>query len=335
MNEQIRHATERAISECLGAEATVTGWDAVEERTWSWHLQIQVAGPRGGDFILKIPRWEEVATLEAALIAGEQSATRGEFESLRRIDVAVASSGDPGLTAVEPIAFVTEINGILMRRLEGGSLRERLGIGRGTGEVEALFDRVGRWIRVHHGVEGELERVPFVANGEVTMWRKAEEEIRRSGHIPRGLLPAMALLRLAAEGLNGIGEPHTDIHGDLTASNVLVTPDDRVAVIDSNRVRGPALCDVAHILADIRLDKSQLATAGRMRPETTVAAWERRLIDSAGYRDEPLVGYRLASRAVERWMEIEHDLTGPSRLGLLPGRSLLRRVVSRRLDAVV
>jgi hypothetical protein len=334
MTVVVRDAVARALSELVpGGE--IDSWSGPEDREWSWHWDLHVSGPDGGALLLKIPRWEEAPTLGEALAAGEQDSTHAEIDGLRRIEAAVLASGDPGLTAVAPVGYVGEVNGILLRRMSGTSLRDRLGRGRGSGDVGAIFERLGRWIRVFHQIDGPPVARPFDAEAAVERSRALERGIRAADRAPRGLLPAMAVLRLAAEGLDGTPEPWAEIHGDLNLSNVLVGRDDRVAVIDPNREGASALTDPVRVLTDTRLDRWQLITSGVGRPSAVLAEWEQRLLHGSGLGGEAMLGFRLAEAAIERWVELESGIAGFARLGLLPGRRLLRRVVRTRLDRIV
>lgn len=333
MSDTVRIAVERALAGLVPG-AAIVGWDGPHEREWSWHWTIRTSGPSGGRLLLKIPRWEEAPTLEAALAAGEQDSTHREIDGLRRIEVAVLSAGDPGLTAIEPVGYVAAVNGILMRWLEGESLRERLGRGRGSGDVAALFHRVGRWIDVFHRIDGDPVVRPFAASEAIERSRDLERRVRSVRRPGRGLLSAMAMLRLAAEERDGTPEPWAEIHGDLNLSNVIVATDDRVAVVDPNREVGPALLDPVRLATDARLERGQLVTGGVLRRADVMGEWEHRLLDGCGMQAEPMLGYRLAEAAIERWAELEVGLRGASRIGLVPGRNLLRRVVRSRLDAL-
>jgi hypothetical protein len=335
VTDPVRMAADAAVKQFIGPAAVISKWEGPRQHDWSWQFAFHAPGSGGGDLLLKVPRWQEALTLEDALAAGEQDSTHRELDGLRRIEAAVLASGDPGLTAVAPLSYVSAVNGILMRRLDAVSLRDRLGMGRGRGDVAALFGRLGRWIGIFHAIDGPAETRPLSAAGEVGELRDLEARLNGAGVAPRGLLPAVAMLRLAAEEMDGVPELVTEIHGDLNISNVLVGRDDRVAVIDPNRETGSVLDDLARVITDVRLDGSQLASGGLLRTAAHVAAWEERLVAAAGYGEEPLLRYRLARHALERWAEVELEVTGPARVALLPGRTLLRRVVSHRLAAIV
>lgn len=332
MIDRVERAVSRAVERELGRP--VTRWGRLVEREWSWQMSLHIAGPSGGELLLKIPRWEEAPTLAAALEAGEQEATRREFAGLRRIEAAVLASGDPGLTAVAPVAYVPEVNGILMHRLDGEPLLRRIGLGGRRPSDAALFARIGRWIRVFHSIDGGPGRRRFSATDEIERSRLLEERLRGRGRLPVGLARAMSSLRTSAERFDGVEEPEAEIHGDLNASNVVVARDDRIAVIDPNREQGPALEDAARILVDVRLTGRQLMTAGLFRPRRLLDDWQARVVEGAGYGAEPLLDYRLARRAVERWAEIEEELGGVRRLALPVARFLLRREVRTRIERI-
>ena len=112
--------------------------------------------------MVKVPRWEEAPTLEAALAAGPQESTRREHATLEAIAAAVAASGDPGLAAVAPVAYLPALNAVVTERLVAGPLRSRLGSWPGAeGRQVEVLRRTGRWLRLYH------ERVAGAASGRL------------------------------------------------------------------------------------------------------------------------------------------------------------------------
>jgi hypothetical protein len=333
MTDRIRQAVERAVPGLLGG-STITEWHGPTTRQGSWQWWIHASGPDGGDLMLKIPRWDATESLDAVLARGERDETHAELDGLRRIELAVLASGDPGLTAVEPIGHIAAVDGILMRRLAGESLRDRVGWSRGSGDMTAIFERLGRWIKVFHDVDGSPTTTPFDPQAGRRRIDDLERRLDEASRPSQALVAALDAMRAAAASLEGRVEAVAEIHGDLCLSNVVVGRDDRVAVVDPARRTGPALVDVASVVTDVRLDRRQLLVGGRLRQDSITDAWTSRLLAGASLAGEPMIGYRLAEAAIARWVDLELDRSPAGRLGLAGGRRLLRRVVRGHLDSI-
>ena len=214
-------------------------------------------------------------------------------------------------------------------------MRQRLGRRWDRRRAGSLFDRLGRWVRVFHGVDGPPGRRSFDVDATRERLAGWEASLVDAGRSRQAIVDAIRDLDAWAQRLAGEEEPWADVHGDLNLANVLVGRDDRVAVIDPNRVPGAALVDVARVMTDVRLDRGQLLTWGRLRPERLVAGWEERLLAGSGYDREPTLGFRLAEAALQRWVELELTGDRPVRLGLLVGRPRLKTVVRQLVDRSV
>ncbi len=331
MSDSIRRAVAAAMADRLGREAQVTGWRGPHQADWSWLFSFEAGGDSGGGFIAKVPRWEDVSSPDAVVAAGEQASTAAEYACLEEIASAVRASGDPGLIAVEPVTFVASANTIVMRRLEAKSLRSRLRVLGTRGDVAALFARLGRWIALFHAMNG-IERVAWDAGTERAGVEAMAKSLERRRVMPVSVREALLRLEAWAGRLEGSEQPITRIHGDLNLSNVLVTRDDRIAVIDPNRRRGSALIDPARSITDAWLEKRRLTTGWLPLGRGHRLEWEERLLAAAGYAGEPTLEYRLARQALERWVELEAEVRGAARIGLAAVRPQLRSEVERRLD---
>ena len=90
-----------------GGAAGLVSLSAPQGCAWSFQFALVVDAPGGRRHLaVKVPRWEEAPTLEAALAAGPQESTRREHATLEAIAAAVTASGDPRLAAVVPVAYV-------------------------------------------------------------------------------------------------------------------------------------------------------------------------------------------------------------------------------------
>jgi streptomycin 6-kinase len=314
----IRAAVAAAVVDSHGAIRT---WSEPETRPWSWQFR---AGTDRAPLIVKVPRWEGVDSLEAALAAGPQVDTAGEFAALGEIADLVLRSGEPGLAAVVPVAHVVAVNAIVMEVFAGTSLRQRLGFG-APAAATVWLGRVGSILgRYHRRRAGVASSFPMAV--EVERW--AEVERRHPRLAPEARQAADAARRLAGHAVM-----ETTQHGDLTLGNVLVSADDRVAVIDPNRIRGSAEADVARLLAELRLGRSQLLSFGLWRRRAVIDAWERAIVGGHGGLDDAVLAYECGAEAMSRQVTLA---TG-GLAGRLSGTVSARRFeteIRRRFSAV-
>ncbi len=328
MIELVRRTADEAIKDRFGSGVTIEKWGSASVRTWSWQFSIRIGGSQHGDLVLKIPRWPEASTLELAVNVGEQASTVAEFEALTSIAEEVADSGDPGLTAVEPIAYIPRINGILMRRLEGRSLRQTVGVGKRIRHPGDLFSRVGRLVSLVHHM-GDRTRRPF--EGVVAADRLA---IAVEGIAPIELGLLLRRLAVAGAKLDGVSEPVGNVHGDLNMSNVMVDQAARVALIDPNPAEGSQLADLALLTDDIRFDRWRLVTGGWRARADSRDRWAGAVALSAGAQDETAWLFREALKLGERWVRVESETAGIRRIGLFDSRRVLSRELRRRVEAL-
>jgi len=331
MIELVRESAGEAIRDRLGTGVTIEQWGSASERTWSWQFLIRLGGSQHGQLLLKIPRWPEASTLELAVKAGEQVSTVAEFDALTSIAAAVADSGDPGLTTVEPIAYIPAINGILMRWLEGRSLRQTVGFGKARRDTDALFSRVGRLVSLVHQIgdrtRGRFEGVVAAADAD-----RLAIAADANGASELGLL--LHRLAVAVAKLDGASEPIGNIHGDLNMGNVLVDQAGRVAVIDPNPGEGSQLADVALLGDDIRFDRRRLVSGGWLGGRAGRDRWAEAVAEASGAHDEVVWPFRQALALGERWLRIESETFGVRRAGLWPARRVLSRELRRRVEAL-
>ncbi|MBM3695450.1 MAG: aminoglycoside phosphotransferase family protein [Actinobacteria bacterium] len=303
---QVRATVEAALPCWYGPGSRLLSLSIPRPYAWSHQFEAGAATASGGRrLVVKIPRWEEAPTLEAALAAGPQEGTRREYAALEAMAAAVAAAADPGLAAVAPVAYLAEINAVVTERLEAVPLASRLGRHPGSaGRGMVLLRRAGRALRLYH------EAVAGAAPGRFDgAWRAAELEARARRSMGAALLPAEAWARLAQEARRRDGTPVAvgATHGDFSPANVLVTADDRVALLDPNLVPGPLLEDAAKLLAALRTRRAIVLTRGRWG-EPRLRAQEQAFLE--GYRpgDSGLLGFFQAVATAQRAVEMEERL---------------------------
>ncbi|MFQ5947737.1 MAG: phosphotransferase [Acidimicrobiia bacterium] len=319
---------------------------------WSFVFRIRIltGDDRLVPLLVKVPHWNGVRTLRQATRAGEQPSTRREFEALRAMAAAVSSSSDEGLVAVQPVAYLSDLNAIVVEELRARPLRDlivRLGVGLGLeanrGRVAEAMERAGRWLRLFHGhavgtTSGSLQSVGLVEELDELGARLAEM-VRE----PIEALDETRRLIAGVHKLAGRDIPITTLHGDCNLSNVLVTPRGAVALIDMNPVKGPALQDLAKLVVEPAVLAIQALTRGWFLRHGAIDRWESALIRGYGVdeRDRQVLDVFVAVAILRKWADVEASISAgagsvvgmsrrwAARLVWAHLRSELHRVVDR------
>jgi len=322
---RVRAAVAAALPDWYGREARLTSWDGPEPHSWSHQFAAVVETASGRKhLVVKVPRWEEAPTLEAALAAGPQESTRREHATLVALAAAVAAAGDPGLAAVVPVAYLPEANAVVTERLEAASLRTHLPSWPGAERRQAeVLRRAGRALRLYH------DRVASAVAGQLD---GAALAVEVEAAAAAGLTRRAALLTLAEEACRRHGSAAIvgDSHGDFNLANVLVTADGRAAVLDPNLVPGPLLADTAKLLTDLRMRRARSLAFGLLGRRGLQAA-EAAFLEGYGPADAGLLGFLRRVATVRRGREMAARLAaGPV---LIRGLALavLRRYVAVEL----
>ena len=320
-SDVIRSAVSEAVAGTVGQ---IHSWSGPRRGKWSWSFLAETAGQSPARLLVKIPRWEEASTLDVALKLGAQEDTAEEFAALVAIHAAVSSAGDPGLAAAEPVAHIAAVNALVMERVDGRTLKSRLGWSRGGRDAGRLFARLGRWLRLFHDV-GEAGSEPFSVEDEMVRWTVPGDRSFPEAVLDRGIE--------AARQLSDSTFPVRTLHGDLSLENILITPDERVAVVDPNRRRGRPSRDIARLGAELRLGRSQWVTRGVLRSDDAIEGWLVELIGGYGDVDRRILSFDLAAEALSRWVDLS---VGGLAGGVAAGwaRRIFAREVRGRLEAV-
>lgn len=317
----IRERLVAAASGWHGGGARLVSLSAPRRCAWSFQFDLLLEAPAGRrHLVVKVPRWEEAPTLEAALAAGPQESTRREYVTLEALAAAVAASGDPGLVAVHPVAYVPDLNAVVTERLSARPLRSRLGSWPGAeGRLDGVLRRAGRGLRLYH------DRVAGAAPGRLDGAALAAELERSAGTaVRRPLQDALTALARQARERDGAPAVVGAAHGDFNLANVLVTGDDRVAVLDPNLVPGPVLQDAAKLLTDLGMRRARAVTAGRLGRRGLARA-EASFLEGYGPADAGLLSFLRAVATVRRGLEMEQSLAGRPWLFRAPVGAVLIR----------
>jgi hypothetical protein len=320
---RVRAAVAAGLSDWYGPQARLASLHGPESHAWSYQFAAVAETASGRKrLVVKVPRWEEAPTLDAALAAGPQESTRKEHAALRAMAAAVGAAADAGLAAVVPVAYLPEINAVVTERLEAAPLRARLRSWPGAERRQSeVLRRAGRALRLYH------DRVAGAAPAHLDGAALAAEV---EAAIGAGLTRRGTLLVVAEEARRrrGSGAIVGDSHGDFTLANVLVTAEGRAAVLDPNLVPGPLLADAAKLLTDLRMRRARSLTFGLLGRRGLQAA-EAAFLEGYGPVDAGLLGLLRRVATVRRGGETATRLAGwPALVRRLAGAVLGRYVAA-------
>jgi aminoglycoside phosphotransferase (APT) family kinase protein len=176
-----------------------------------------------------------------------------EFAALRAAQRHFATLGDARFASVEAIALLEPMHALVMRHVEGQSLRaivKRAALQpRAAPDVDRAFERAGAWLRAYHamvplpGIEERLSTPDDVATLATRLGEHLRDARRGSETVDLAERTAIVARRLSAADL-----PLAVVHGDFAMRNVMVNAG-QVAVLDMlGRWRAPAYEDVSTMM---------------------------------------------------------------------------------------
>jgi len=162
--------------------------------------------------------------------------SENEYKFLKQL--AILSDDIPQLVVPRPIARLTKLNGVVMECVDGISLEKLMPLGRrfsSQGEkrrLEAYFRNVGKVI-------GLIQARTYSPNASKakrymdTKLRRVQKQIwhshlKKSKHVKRALMCIYEAISTIS--LGKIGSAWT--HGDFVHSNILITDEDKIAILD-------------------------------------------------------------------------------------------------------
>lgn len=292
---------------------------AIFDRPYSTVMRLHIAMPDGvsSHAFAKIYRVRTVPPYETPRAPGE--IVREEFAATCRLYGAL--EGHPGLLSPRPIVSLPEHGAIVTQELQGAPLERVLRFRRPPKSVptlEAIATRVGTWLRAYQrsgDVTGDWsphENRAYLDDRLRCVSRVLGESIRTR---------ALDLFDRIADDLPPGPEPLVPIHADLCPSNIMVTRNGAVAVLDfATAQAGTRYHDIAHLYMHLDLVRARARRRGvAISPmqDSLVAAFDRadavqhplfrlmllqhvvchvtQLVIDAGW------GRRLALQALARW----------------------------------
>lgn len=266
--------------------------------------------------LVKIPHKPNQLDLQAAL-ADEtlRQPARNEYEQLRTTWQAFERINDPDCVAIHPLGFLETWNAIVMLEIEAQALRTFLikpqaGFSQpgATGQFVGHLRKAARWLRHYHDEVGLRQVGPVSLELMTARLDKVADDV--AAHLGARAGDNLATLRARMEKFSGI-EPTAHLHGDFHGSNILVTPQGQVCVLDprvkSNRqsVYG----DLSTLLIDLHLKPIPMLTGG-VFTRKLLALSQQAVVESyfePGEFQPALLDFYCACEAIFKWCMDERD----------------------------
>ena len=265
-----------------------------------------------------------------------------EYDGLVRIYNHFQEQPDSMLQAVRPIAFIRDINAIVMDFIDGSSfydtcLRPKAILTPGGKErAERLTYRTGEWLRTFHALSQSVPTVPDDPQrvfSPALAWRQLLEAVERLQE--RDVDPTRWHIWSAVE--NALKPLDSDervwIHNDFHMGNAMVLAEDRILSFDTglDKLDHP-YSDVGKFLADIQSRGSRTMSFGMIPPSTTVEALRQGFLE--GYLkgqtlNRPLLALYEGLYLFEKWEEslIAMDNKAPGKKLPVPMRRMVNNTV--------
>ncbi|MBC8507076.1 MAG: phosphotransferase [Anaerolineales bacterium] len=302
----------------------------------SFFLRYQLIGfkknPRA--LLVKIPREKHVSSLAKAIVNHElgEMAER-EFALLVDVSYFVNKLKKLSYAAIRPLCYLDRWNAIVMEELPSRTLenlafdlRTRFRINPEWNLFKDSLCITGRWMRIYHEVLGDWQFAPLDVDALIL-------EIEQKINILMMAQPRFTdweeiqtKFRQILENLRGLLVPHVNLHGDLFFTNVLITADQRVAVIDLARdMRGPIYTDLSSMIIELVEQRLKVSSIGFVINQPTIRSLENAILEGysdTGVDDLPVLSIFCAKLLLSVWNWYEQRVENSSRVNKLFLRSI-------------
>lgn len=271
---------------------------------------------------------------------------RKEFNFLKIIARGIQEQNDPQLGFIRPIAYLPRWNAIIMIELDAISFREivfhpkmRLGDKHYRHRFEKAIYATGKWLRVYHQHLGKIEKKTFNADELGQKNAQRFKQIMQMGISNPSIEALRKKFIQVLKIINHRPATYAHQHGDFHFSNILLSPDDKVIIIDMDpryQERLPIYADISALLTDIKVQKMLLKSLGFLMSESYLQKSQQLLLD--GYfvdapPDEIFLALYSATgmlRAIHWYRERALEMSGAKKLLSTSAYPFMQRYFCRK-----
>lgn len=258
----------------------------------SFMFEYQVQTAQGiRSILVKIARKPGLERVEAVVaIETLREIARQEYEQLELIWNAFQDDSTPGFYAVQPLAYLSEWNAIVMLKVSGRSFDQFFYLASWLPSrrpvFEGLLRQAGAWLQIFHRLVGarELEFFPQAVARELASAMLASLTKNSAGQV------ATAEMQAGLDRL--LDQVHTPLlvarpHGDFHYSNLLYTPEGAVCALDAYvESREPVYADLAILIVHPQTRLLQVLTNGYFLGPEPLARFQKAVLDGYFQKNE-------------------------------------------------
>ena len=287
--------------------------------------------------LVKIHRKPHIGTLTDALTTERlRKLARDEYEISQVIWQAFAEENSPVCIPVQYLGFIEKWNALLMRRVEGRMLKEyllrpsiALRNPKSLAQLQKYLLLSTHWLNILHRRVSGLQIVPFPHEKARLLIEEVLSKLHERSNGQVDIRPFQAALEHWLESMRDLHVPVGLLHTDFHYSNILVTLDGRVCVLDyALNYYGPVYFDLATILIDPETRELQILTGGRFIAPDFIQACKRLILKSY-FNGKPylenVLNFYCALAILNKWSTDEAGLSNSWRKVISPILSRMTR----------
>lgn len=312
------------IPEWYGKGATLDSESAtLHTYPYSFFVSFPVQTESGEQTLFaKIHRKPHMATLKEALEAEWlRPIAHDEYEITKVIWRTFEENNSPVCTAVQPLGLMDEWNAILMRKVDGRSLKKYLirpsvllRSPKALVQLRQYLESSLIWLRIYHDQIAELQIAPFPIDDALESMNEILFKLsaRSKGQVNVEYYRSLLLKRL--ESIRILNVPVALLHDDFQYSNILIKPDGRACVLDyAFNHRGCVYSDLATFLVDPQTRGVQILTGGRFVAPGFIRTFNQTILN-AYFNGKPyqknVLDFYCALAVLNKWSADEGEIYG-------------------------
>ncbi len=320
---ELAHAISPRIEEWYG-DGAVLDVDAFALRTYpySFFVEFPVKTSSGTQMLLaKIHRKPMVQTLADALAVEKlHQLARNEYDVSQKIWHAFEEEGTGDCEVVRYLDYCKEWNALLMRQVKGRMLKKyllhpsiALRSAASMERLQAFLILAARWLQIFHRRVSGLQVIPFPKEDVSVLIEDVLGKLHTHSDGQVDIDPYRIALNRALEDIGLLSVPVGLLHADFQFSNILVTSEGKVCVLDYSLTHyGSTYFDLATLLIDPETRKAQILTNGRFVSSDYLRACQRSILDTY-FGNEPyhqnVLHFYCALAILNKWSADEKEFS--------------------------